>query len=85
MLKMNLKLLLKNFFEFEIDTMLQSRTQGITIFYSIDDYSDVLKTVEILEKKIENVKVVTFENKGHFDSVDLEHGEFPELLQEVLK
>jgi len=44
----------------------------------------VLKTVEILQKHIVDLKVVWFENKAHFTANDLGSREFPGLLQAIL-
>lgn len=75
-----------NFFDdFEIDTELMSRTQGITIWYSDNDEESVLKTVEILKNKIPSADFKEFRGLGHFCIDDLNSEKFPELLQEIVK
>ncbi len=72
-------------FDFVIDENLVTKTSGITIFNSTNDISDVQETVRILTEKIKNIKVVEFQNKGHFCYSDMGTGEFPELLEEILR
>lgn len=73
-----------DFFDFEIDSDLVSRTQGITIFVGKKDDKDVLKTTGVINSKINGVKVREFEDLAHFCLKDMETVEFPELLEEIL-
>lgn len=76
----------KNFFDdFEIDSNLESRTKGVTVFYSDDDQKSVLKTVDIIREKIKGVVYKEFHNYGHFCIEDMKTTEFPELLQTILE
>jgi predicted alpha/beta hydrolase family esterase len=77
--------LVTDFFDFEIDPALSSRTDGITVFYSTDDSADIVKSVEILEKSVKDIHGIKFDDKGHFTLEDMGTEEFPELLKEVLK
>ncbi|MDB5259742.1 MAG: hypothetical protein JWO73_950 [Candidatus Taylorbacteria bacterium] len=76
---------LGNFFDYEIDPDLVSRTDGMTIFYSTDDEANIIKTSEILEKSLKGSRTMKFEGKGHFCLRNLGTREFPELLQEALQ
>lgn len=72
------------FFNFQIDSNISSRTAGLTILYSSDDYPDVIKSVEILKSKLKNAKFIEFQNKGHFVLNSLKTEKFPELLEIIL-
>jgi uncharacterized protein len=75
----------KNFFDdFEIDVNLAGRTKDITVFYSDNDEQSVLKTVDVLRKKVSGIAFREFHNYGHFCKGDMHTTEFPELLQEIL-
>lgn len=74
-----------DFFVFEMDKKLASRTRGLTVFSSIDDSSDVLKTVDLIRQNIEGAQFREFSGKGHFTIGDLGTAEFPELAEECLK
>jgi predicted alpha/beta hydrolase family esterase len=78
------KNLVADFFDFTMDPELIIRTQGITIFYSTDDTTDIIETVEIIEKTIPKCVIKKFEDKGHFTLEDMKTEEFPELLVTVL-
>jgi len=73
-----------DFFDFTMDTGLVSRTQGVTIFNSDTDMEAVHTSVNQIMDTIQNIKLVEFENKGHFCLSDLNGEAFPELLDEVL-
>lgn len=72
------------FKNFELDPDLASRTKGLTIFASSNDAESISITVERVRSKVAGVKVVDFENYGHFCINDMKTEEFPELLEEVL-
>lgn len=73
-----------DFFEFEIDPVLVSRTAGLTIFYSDNEYrAGVLESVKILQEKLKGSKHREFQNYGHFSDGDMP-AEFPELLKELV-
>lgn len=73
------------FDDFEIDPNLVKRTRSTSIFYSTDDEVGVLKSVEIIKEKIENIRIRKFHNYGHFCIDDMKTHKFPELLKEILK
>lgn len=73
-----------DFFKFDIDPDIASRTSFLTVFVSRNDDASVLKTVEILQGHIANLRVRWFEDKAHFTENDLGSREFPELLQAIL-
>lgn len=72
-------------FNFEIDPDFPSRTDGVTVFVSMDDEPSVIKTVDILESKVRGLQVRKYKDKGHFTLDDLGGPAFPELLEQVLK
>ncbi len=74
-----------NFFKFEIDSDIVSKTKGLTIVYSTDDYPDILKSVEILKLKLNNVEFKEFHDKGHFVLDSLKTEKFTELLEIILE
>lgn len=73
-----------DFFEFEIDPNLTSRTQELTIFNSNNDYDSIHETVKILNNKISDIKLKEFHSHGHFTYKDMGRLDFPELLEAVL-
>jgi predicted alpha/beta hydrolase family esterase len=77
---------LKNEFhsDYTIDPTIAARTAGITVFNSTNDHDTIKKSMEILKDKVANIKVVDFENYGHFCKTDMKTDAFPELLEEVL-
>jgi uncharacterized protein len=76
----------KDFFDdFDIDPDVVARTGGIIVFYSDDDEKGVMKTVEIIRTKINNVQFREFHNYGHFCIDDMKTTKFPELLHTILE
>lgn len=67
------------------DTELVSRTSGTTIFLGEDDSKDVHDSTEFILENITGIKVLRFENRGHFIIQDMGTEEFPELLDIILK
>lgn len=74
-----------DFFDFEIDPDLVSRTDGVIIFNSDDDMDTIHKSVDIIRAKVKNIKYKEFHNHGHFCLEDLKTDKFPELLEEILR
>ncbi|OHA52138.1 MAG: hypothetical protein A3A97_04480 [Candidatus Terrybacteria bacterium RIFCSPLOWO2_01_FULL_40_23] len=74
----------ENFFKFEIDTNISSKTAGLVVMYSTDDSSDVLKSIEILKLKLKDARFQEFNGKGHFVLDSLKTEKFPELLAAIL-
>jgi len=72
-----------NFFEFEIDQNLVSKTSGLVIMYSTDDDSSIIDTVNILKSKLKDSRFQKFTDKGHFCYDDLKTDKFPELLENI--
>jgi len=68
------------FFNFEIDPQLASKTSELLVIYSTDDHPSILKSIEILRSKLKNAKFIEFKDKGHFVLGSLKTNEFPELL-----
>jgi len=73
----------KNFFKFEIDENLSSKTAGLVVMYSTDDHADILKSIEILKSKLKNAKFQEFQSKGHFVLSSMKTEKFPELLENL--
>ena len=73
-----------DFFNFEIDSELVTKTAGLTIMYSTDDDPSILKSIEILRSKLKGADFKEFYNKGHFVVDHLKANEFPELLSAIL-
>jgi predicted alpha/beta hydrolase family esterase len=74
----------KNFFDFEIAEDIVSKTKGLVVMYSKDDFSDIIKTIEILKSKIKEIQFQEFKNKGHFVLDSLGTERFPELLDNLV-
>jgi len=73
-----------DFFHFEIDPDLVSRTQSLTIFVSDNDQPTIAKSVGIIKDKLNKAAVKEFRGYGHFCYSDLKTDAFPELLEECL-
>lgn len=73
-----------DFFAFEIDENLASRTKSITIFHSDNDMDTVQCSVQMIRDEVIDLGYREFHNKGHFCLKDLKEEAFPELLKEVL-
>jgi uncharacterized protein len=73
-----------DFFDFEMDPDLVSRTAGVTIFNSTDDSEDVQISVKKIRGEATGIKYREFEGYGHFCYENLKSEKFPELLSEVI-
>ncbi len=73
-----------DFFEFEFDPELVSRTAGVTIFNSNNDYTDIHTSVDIIRREIKNVEYQEFSGYGHFTLEGMGTEQFPKLLEEIL-
>lgn len=71
-----------NFFE----NIFQNKIDGgkVTVIYSTDDFSEILKSIDEIKANYPESKYITFHDKKHFCFNDLGTVEFPELLEEVL-
>lgn len=74
-----------HFFDFTLDRDLAKKTQGITIFFSLDDGQEVLESVAKLQKEIPEIEMQTFTNCGHFTFEDMGTREFPALKSTILE
>lgn len=72
-----------DFFDFEIDPDLVSRTAGVTIFNSTNDHPGIHWSVEALRQIIPGINYVEFDDYGHFCRDDMHTPEFPELFAEL--
>ncbi len=70
-----------DFFKFNIDPNLVSKTESLTVMYSKDDFSDILKTIHTLKTKIKDAQFKEFSDKGHFVQGSMKTDKFPELLE----
>lgn len=69
------------FFEFTMDPDLISKTAGVHVMYSTDDFPEVLTSVQRLKTTLKNVSFEEYSGKGHFTLKDMGTEKFPELLQ----
>lgn len=67
-----------DFFDFEIDPDFPQRTEGVTVFASIDDFPSVVETVDMLRHKVSGLVINEYSDRGHFKD-----SPFPELLGEI--
>lgn len=74
-----------NFFDFEIDPNISKRFNEVYLFVSSDDSEEILKSVEKIKKKLSNIKLHEYKNKGHFCFEDLKTDAFPDLLNIIKK
>ena len=74
-----------DFFDFTIDANFPSRTNGVSVFISSDDFPSVVTTVDILKASTAGLVLHEFTDKGHFCIENLGTTEFPELLETVLE
>jgi uncharacterized protein len=73
-----------DFFKFEIDKDLTSRTAGLTIMYSTDDSKDITESMNTLRSNLGGVRFQEFTDKGHFIMESMKTEEFPELLANLI-
>lgn len=71
-------------FNFQIDPNMVNKTKGVAVFSSTNDMKEVQDSIDLLKESIKNIKVVEFENMGHFTHKSMQKDEFPELLEECL-
>lgn len=72
-----------DFFYFEIDQGLTSRTE-LHVFISSDDDVPMLRTAELIERTLPSTIWHRYTDKGHFTEPDLGTKTFPELLALIL-
>lgn len=72
----------KFFQNFTLDPELVTRTKGLTIFYSDNDYDGISQAVEKIKAEVPGIKFKEF-HLGHFTIDDMKTIEFPELLEEL--
>jgi predicted alpha/beta hydrolase family esterase len=73
----------KEFSIFTLDPQLVERTEGLYVFYSIDDEQDIFESAQMLKSKLPNAVFKEYTDKGHFTLEDLGTNEFPELLESL--
>ncbi|MBI4359276.1 MAG: alpha/beta hydrolase [Candidatus Nealsonbacteria bacterium] len=69
----------------KIDENLVKRTDGLMVFYSLDDEESVLTGVEKLRTKLKGARFRQFADHGHFCFEDMKTDQFPELRDFLLK
>lgn len=74
-----------DFFKFEIDPQLASRTAGVTIFNSDNDFKVIQASVRIIRDAVEDVQYREFHGYGHFCLEDMKTTAFPELREVCLR
>lgn len=70
-----------DFFDFEIDPQIASKTERLIIFSSSNDEDSVQRSIGIINQKVNNIEMVKFENYGHFCKEEMGSVEFPELYE----
>jgi predicted alpha/beta hydrolase family esterase len=70
-----------DFFDFEFDRHVASRTQKLIVFNSDDDMESILESVSIILENVDEIEYHEFQDYGHFCSEDLGGDEFPELIE----
>lgn len=71
------------FFKFNIDPKLASRTKELIVFHSDNDGNEMQTTLKKLQEEIKDINIRIFNNYGHF-AHNITGPEFPELLQELI-
>lgn len=74
-----------DFFDFKIDKEISNRVNEFHLFISSDDNKEILKSFEIINNNISDIKIHKFSNLRHFTFEDMNTNEFPELLNVVIK
>ena len=74
-----------NFFDFEMQENLVSKTKGVSLFVSKDDDDDIQISVDRILNNIDDIEKIEFENHGHFTLHDMGTEKFPELLNKIKK
>jgi predicted alpha/beta hydrolase family esterase len=75
---------LPDFFDFQMDENLVSKTAGITIFGSDDDYPEIGQSIEQIMAAIPGIKFRRFSDHGHFTRQSMMTDAFPELLGAIV-
>ena len=70
-----------DFFKFEMDHNLVSRTDGLVIFGSDNDEPGINDSIETLKSAINGLDYLEFPGYGHFTMNSMGATEFPELLE----
>lgn len=73
-----------DFFDFQIDSKLAGRTDGLVVYCADNDMGNVLKSVAEIRQKIDGVQYREFKGYKHFCYEDMGTEKFPELLSELL-
>ncbi len=75
----------KTFFDFKIDPDLVKRTNGLTVFYAVDDSDSVQTSVKWIRDRVKDIHFREFpRGYGHFTYHNLHSQKFPELRAEIL-
>jgi predicted alpha/beta hydrolase family esterase len=74
-----------DFFDFEIDPGMASRTEGLAIFNSDNDAGDIQESAYALRDKVKDCYFREFHDYGHFCKENLGSEAFPELLELLIK
>lgn len=74
----------QDFFEGDLDPEMALRTKGLTVFVSDDDSDSTQQSVQMVQDKLQDIKVRQFHGYGHFNYDNLQGESFSELLEEIL-
>jgi uncharacterized protein len=69
-----------DFFKFEVGEDIASKTAGLKIFYSTDDYPVIIESVNML-KELPDVEETVLNGMGHLTFSGMGTEEFPELIK----
>lgn len=72
------------FFQFQIDSTLQTRAQDMIVFYSSDDMQEIITSVSFIKENFPHLEMKEFSDKGHFTLGEMKTDAFPELLDWLL-
>lgn len=72
------------FFAFDFDRNLVTKTAGVTVISSDDDFDVITTSIGIIRQNVDNIEYKELKGKGHFTRKSLGTDAFPEVLQEIL-
>lgn len=74
----------KEFYTYQIDESIKSRTNKIVMFTANDEMEDGKESLKIFHQALGGL-IVELSEHGHYRFNDMDTAEFPELLEEILE
>ena len=74
----------KAFYEYPIDETIKSRAEKIIMFTADDEEDKGKESLKIFHRALGG-EIIALKGHGHYTMSDMGMGEFPELLEAVLK